>query len=87
MRPCCRGAILALAERGSAVDQWAELALSLQQDVAGELSRLSIATVIAEVRRDLRMTGEAESLSSVDAVATLRVADLVARRRRTTGTR
>jgi hypothetical protein len=69
------------------VDQWAELALSLQQDVAGELSRLSIATVIAEVRRDLRMTGEAESLSSVDAVATLRVADLVARRRRTTGTR
>ena len=63
------------------MDQWVELAIKLQQDVDGELSRLSIATVIAEVRRDLRMTAEPESLSAVEAEATLRVAELVERRR------
>ena len=62
------------------MDQWAELALRLQRDIDSVVSRLGVATVIAEVRRELRAAGEEDSLELVGMVASERVADMAARR-------
>jgi hypothetical protein len=39
------------------MDPWVNLALELQKELANDLSRLTVATVIAEVRVDLRGDG------------------------------
>jgi hypothetical protein len=63
------------------LDEWARLGLTLQQTVGNQLSRLTVATVIAEVRRNLRQSGEEESLDAVTKLATEQLRELLDRSR------
>lgn len=63
------------------MDEWARLGLTLQRAVDNQLSRLTVATVIAEVRRSLRQSGEEESLDVVTKRATEELRELLDRSR------
>lgn len=64
------------------MEPWVNLALELQQLFDGELSRLTVATVIAEVRADLRADGLGDDQPEVvRQVASMRLAEMMEQRR------
>ena len=64
------------------MEQWAKLALELQQVFDNELSRLTVATVVAEVRADLRADGLGDDQPEVvRQVAMMRLAEMLEQRR------
>jgi hypothetical protein len=64
------------------VEPWVTLALELQELFDNELSRLTVATVIAEVRTDLRADGLGDDQPEVvRQVASMRLAEMLEQRR------
>jgi hypothetical protein len=64
------------------MEQWVKLALELQEFFDNEVSRLTVATVIAEVRADLRADGLGDDQPEVvRQVASMRLAEMLEQRR------
>lgn len=64
------------------MDPWVQLALMLQQELSNEFSRLTVATVIAEVRAELAADGlGGDDPEVVRAVAQERLWDMLRQRR------
>jgi hypothetical protein len=64
------------------MDPWVKLALELQEEVGGELSRLTVATVIAEVRGELRADGLGDDQPEVvRPLAAQRLGEMIDQRR------
>jgi hypothetical protein len=64
------------------MEQWVKLALELQKFFDNELSRLTVATVIAEARADLRADGLGDDQPEVvRQVASMRLAEMLEQRR------
>lgn len=64
------------------MDPWVQLALTLQQEMSNEFSRLTVATVIAEIRSELTADGlGGDDPEVVRAVAQERLWDMLRQRR------
>jgi hypothetical protein len=64
------------------MERWVKLALELQQMFDNELSRLTVATVIAEARADLRADGLGDDQPEVvRQIASMRLAEMIEQRR------
>lgn len=59
------------------MDEWVDLTLSLQKETGNELSRLSVATVVAEVRREITRRGEPETRETVAFIARDRLTQML----------
>jgi hypothetical protein len=66
------------------MDPWVQLALTLQQELSNEFSRLTVATVIAEIRAEMTADGlGGDDPEVVGAVAQERLWDMLRQRRAT----